>query len=281
LGVAVSTVWDEVGDRVFVRRYEFYDQNIGAILGRDAALVIDTRTTYVQAREILDDLRELTSAPVEAVIDTHGHFDHAFGNRVFRPATIWGHVGCRPFMERTGEARRERIISELPELAGDIREVEIDPPDRSFEDRALLEVGGRQVELRFLGRGHTDHDAVVLVPGTGVVFAGDLLENGAVPSFGDAYPLEWPETVDRLAPLVDRVAIPGHGDPGGTDWVREQAAELRAIAGLGRRIAAGELDLDEAVAMTPYPAYPAEDVRRPLKRAAAHARGEFAGATPG
>jgi glyoxylase-like metal-dependent hydrolase (beta-lactamase superfamily II) len=276
-----SKGWDEVGDRVFVRRYEFYDQNIGVILGRDAALVIDTRTTHVQAHEILADLRELTSAPVEVVVDTHGHFDHTFGNRVFRPATIWGHVGCRPFMERTGEARRERIISELPDLAEDIREVEIDPPDRSFEERAMVEVGGRQVELRFLGRGHTDHDAVVLVPGTGVVFAGDLLEEGAVPSFGDSYPLEWPATVDRLAPLVETIAIPGHGDPAGSDWVLEQAAELRAVASLGRRIAAGELDLDEAVGMTPYPAYPAEDVRRPLKRAAAHARGEVAGAIPG
>ena len=277
--MAGSKGWDEVGDRVYVRRYEFYDQNIGVILGRDAALVIDTRTTHVQAREILDDLRELTSAPVEIVVDTHGHFDHAFGNRVFRPATIWGHVGCRPFMERTGDARRERIMSELPDLAGDIRAVEIDPPDRSFEEHAVVEVGGRQVELRFLGRGHTDHDVVVLVPGTGVVFAGDLLEEGAVPSFGDSYPLEWPVTVDRLAPLVEAIAIPGHGDPGGPDWVREQAAELRAVAELGERMAAGELDLDQAVAMTPYPAYPAEDVRRPLKRAAAHARGELTGAT--
>ena len=278
--MAGSPIWVEVGDRVFVRRYDFYDQNIGVVLGRDAALVIDTRTTYPQAREILDDLRSLTSAPIEVVVDTHGHYDHTFGNRVFRPATIWGHIGCRPFMERTADARRERIISELPDLAEDIREVEIDPPDRSFEEQAVLEVGDREVELRFLGRGHTDHDAVVLVPGTGVVFAGDLLEDGAVPSFPDAYPLEWPETVDRVAPLVDRIAIPGHGDPGGPDWVRQQAAELRAIADLGRRIAAGELDLAEAMAMTPYPAYPAEDVRRPLKRAAAHARGEFA-ATPG
>lgn len=276
--MAGSRGWGEVGDRVFVRRYEFYDQNIGVILGRDAALVIDTRTTHVQAREILDDLRELTAVPVEVVVDTHGHFDHAFGNRVFRPATIWGHVGCRPFMERTGEARRERIMSELPDLATDIREVEVDPPDRSFEEHAAIEVGGRQVELRFLGRGHTDHDAVVLVPGTGVVFAGDLLEEGAVPSFGDSFPLEWPGTVDRLAPLVDTIAIPGHGDPGGPQWVRQQAAELRAVADLGQRIAAGELDLDQAVAMTPYPAYPAEDVRRPLKRAAAHARGELTGA---
>jgi glyoxylase-like metal-dependent hydrolase (beta-lactamase superfamily II) len=279
--VAAPTRWTEIGDRIFVRRYAFYDQNIGVVLGRDAALVIDTRTTYPQAREILDDLRTLTAAPVEVVVDTHGHYDHAFGNRIFRPATIWGHVGCGPFMERTGDARRPRMIAELPELADDLRDVEIDPPDRSFEDHAVIEVGGREVELRFLGRGHTDHDAVILVPGTGVVFGGDLVENGAVPAFPDAYPLEWPDTVDRLTPLVERIAIPGHGDPGGADWVREQAAALRVVADLGTRIAAGELELDDAVALTPYPDYPAEDVRRPLKRAAAHARGELTGTAPG
>ena len=278
--MAASTRWTEIGDRIFVRRYPFYDQNIGVVLGRDAVLVIDTRTTYPQAREILDDLRALTSAPVDVVVDTHGHYDHAFGNRVFRPATIWGHVGCAPFMERTGDARRPRMISELPDLADDLREVEIDPPDRSFEERAVVEVGGREVELRFVGRGHTDHDAIVLVRGTGVVFAGDLLENGAVPAFPDAYPLEWPETVERLVPLVGSIAIPGHGDSGGPDWVREQASQLRALAELGRRIAGGELDLDDAVAMTPWPAYPADDVRRPLKRAAAHARSELTGLAP-
>lgn len=279
--MAAPTRWTEIGDRIFVRRYAFYDQNIGVVLGRDAALVVDTRTTYRQAREILDDLRTLTSAPIEVVIDTHGHYDHAFGNRIFRPATIWGHVGCAPFIERTGDARRPRMIAELPELADDLREVEIDPPDRSFDHHAVVEVGGREVELRFLGRGHTDHDAVILVPGTGVVFGGDLIENGAVPAFPDAYPLEWPDTVDRLAPLVERVAVPGHGDPGGADWVREQAAALRVVADLGKRIAAGELELDDAVALTPYTDYPAEDIRRPLKRAAAHARGELTGAAPG
>ena len=279
--MAAPARWTEIGDRVFVRRYAFFDQNIGVVLGRDAALVIDTRTTYPQAREILDDLRTLTSAAVEVVVDTHGHYDHAFGNRIFRPATIWGHVGCAPFMERTGDARRPRMIAELPELADDLREVEIDPPDRSFEDQAVIEVGGREVELRFLGRGHTDHDAVVLVPGTDVVFGGDLIENGAVPAFDDSYPLEWADTVDRLAPLVEGIAVPGHGDPGGADWVRDQAAALRAVADLGRRMAAGELELDDAVELTPYPDYPAEDIRRPLKRAAAHARDELTGAVPG
>ena len=273
--MAAPSRWTEIGDRVFVRRYAFYNQNIGVVLGRDAALVIDTRTTYSQAREILDDLRELTSAPVEVVVDTHGHYDHAFGNAVFRPATIWGHVGCGPFMARTGDARRPELVAELPDLATELREVVVDPPDRTFEESAVVDVGDRQVELRYLGRGHTDHDAIVLVPGTGVMFAGDLLEGGAVPSFGDSYPLDWPATVDRLTPLVERIAVPGHGDPGGLDWVAEQAAALHAVADLGRRIAAGDINLEEALASNPYPAFPSGNVRRPIRRAAAQARCEL------
>ena len=276
--MAAPSRWTEIGDRVFVRRYAFYNQNIGVVLGRDAALVIDTRTTYSQAREILDDLRQLTSAPVEVVVDTHGHYDHAFGNAVFRPAAIWGHLGCGPFMARTGDARRPQLVAQLPELATELREVVLDPPDLTFEEQAVVDVGGREIELRYLGRGHTDHDAIVLVPGTAVMFAGDLLEGGAVPSFGDSFPLEWPATVDRLSLLVERIAVPGHGDAGGPDWVAEQAAALHVVADLGRRIAAGELDIEEALASNPYPAFPAEDVRRPIRRAAAQARGELSAA---
>ena len=75
--------------------------------------------------------------------------------------------------------------------------------------------------------------------------------------------------------MVERIAVPGHGDPGGAEWVAEQAAALHAVADLGRRIAAGEISLEEALASNPYPAFPAEDVRRPLRRAAAQARCEL------
>ena len=176
------TGWTEVGDRVFVRRYEFYDQNIGVVLGGDDVLLIDTRSTHVQAREILDDLRELTTAPVTIVVDTHGHFDHAFGNHVFRPATIWGHDGCGPFLERTGEARRARVAAEMPEIAADLAEVVIDPPDRTFSETAVSSTSAIGASsCVHLGRGHTDHDIVIGVPDAAVLFAGDLIENGAVP----------------------------------------------------------------------------------------------------
>ena len=273
--MGVADGWVELGDRVFVRRYAFYDQNIGVILGDGAVLVIDTRGTYAQARDILADLRELTVDPVTLVVDTHGHWDHAYGNAVFRPATIWGHAGCVPFMERTGNARKPAIERETPEVVGQLAEIEIDPPDLTFEDGATVDVGGRAVELRFLGRGHTDHDIVVSVPGADVVFAGDLLENGAVPFYGDGYPLDWPATAAALTELVTGVVVPGHGDHASRAFAAAQTASIAAVADLARRVHAGELALDEAVASHPFPDHPLEHGRRPIERGLAQLDGRL------
>jgi len=266
--------WVEIGDRVFVRRYAFFDQNIGIVLGGDDVMVIDTRSTHVQAREILTDLRELTTTPVSVVVDTHGHFDHAYGNHVFRPAPIWGHERCVTVMELNGEIGRARIAEHEPEIAADIPEVVIDPPDRTFSETAYVDVGDRRIELRFLGRGHTDHDIVIRVADAGVLFAGDLVENGAVPWFGDGYPLDWPETASRVAELPFGVVVPGHGDHADRRFAEDQAVAIAGIAELARRVHRGDLSLDDAVAQTPFPAFPAEDVRKPLLRALAQLQGD-------
>src|SRR5690349_4576617 len=131
----MASAWVEIGERVFVRRYEFFDQNIVAILGREEALVLDTRSTAAQAREILDDLRALGSPPVGIVVNTHGHYDHAFGNAVFRPAPIWGHERCATMLERFGERMREHAAAEAPPIAEGLRDVVLDPPDRLFRER--------------------------------------------------------------------------------------------------------------------------------------------------
>jgi glyoxylase-like metal-dependent hydrolase (beta-lactamase superfamily II) len=276
--MGASGGWVEIGDKVFVRRYAFYDQNIGVVLGRAEALVIDTRSTYAQAREIQADLHELTDSPVGVVVDTHGHFDHVFGNGIFRPATIWGHERCVTFMVRTGEARKRTIAAEEPLLADDLAEIVIDPPDRVFATHARIEVGGREVMLRYLGRGHTDHDVVVEIPGTDVVFAGDLLENGNVPFFADGYPLEWPATATALAVRVKEdggVVVPGHGDHGGRALADANAASLAAVADLAGRVESGELTLEEAIAEHPFPEHPPEDARRGFERALMQIRGEL------
>ncbi len=270
----MTSKWTEIGDRVFVRRYKFYDQNIVAVLGRGEALIVDTRTTPAQAREILDDLRDLGSPKVGVVVNTHGHYDHAFGNSVFRPAVIWGHERCAVMLEETGEIQRARTATEIPSLAADLAAVAIDPPERTFSLGATLEVGGRRVDLQYLGRGHTDNDIIVLVPDAAILCAGDLLENGAVPYFGDGYPMDWPETVQRLLALTDdtTVVVPGHGEHSDRTFAAAQMVALRELAALAVKVQAGGLDLDAALAAGPWSA---EASRAPLTRALAQLRGEL------
>jgi glyoxylase-like metal-dependent hydrolase (beta-lactamase superfamily II) len=267
-----SGPWIEVGDRVFTRRYQFFDQQIGVLLGDGEALVIDTRLTHRQAREILDDLRELTSHPVSIVVDTHWHHDHTFGNHVFRPATIWGHERCGPRLLEFGAAMLAEGAARMPDLADDLAEVVLDPPDRSFSETARVLVGGRAVWLRYLGRGHTDTDIVVEVPDAGVLFAGDLLEDGATPFFGDGYPLDWPETVSRLLDLVRGPVVPGHGGVQDRGFVETQLGGFLEIARLGREVNAARLSLDAAIAASPFSP---ETSRQPLERTLAQLRGEL------
>jgi glyoxylase-like metal-dependent hydrolase (beta-lactamase superfamily II) len=264
--------WLEVGDRVFTWRYEFFDQQIGVILGGRDVVVIDTRSTPAQAREIAAAVRELTRQPVSIVIDTHWHFDHAFGNHTFRPATIWGHTRTVDRLRGLGQERLEEVAEKLPAIAADIREVIIDPPDRTFDDSATVEAGDRELRLSYLGRAHTDTDVVIEVPDANVLFAGDLLEEGATPSFGDSYPIEWPAAVERLLPLATGAVVPGHGGVGDRRFVETQLAEFRALAALARRVHAGDVELEAAVAASPYSA---ETSRGPLERALQQLRGEL------
>jgi glyoxylase-like metal-dependent hydrolase (beta-lactamase superfamily II) len=246
--------WRDVGDRVWVRRYESLDQTIGVVGGSDGLLVVDTRATHRAADELRRDIAALTRSPLTHVVNTHGHWDHSFGNARFVPTPIWGHVRCATMIVERGEAMRTRVQADFPDEPFD--EVVLTPPDRLFDDVATLDLGDRQVELRYLGRGHTDNDIVVRVPDASVLFAGDLLENAPAPAFGDAFPIAWAETGGRLLDLVDGTVVPGHGDPFDLAFASRQVADLALLAELGRDAVTGAIGLDEAIRRSPFPAEP-------------------------
>ena len=252
----MTSVWREVGDRVWVRRYEALDQTIGVIGGEDGLVVIDTRATHPLADELRADLKQLPGATV-AVVNTHGHWDHAFGNARFLPAPIWGHVRCAAMIRERGEIMRARLMRDYP--SEPFGEVELTPPTDLFEDSAMLDLGDRQVDLRYLGRGHTDNDVVISVPDASVLFAGDLLENAPAPGFGDSYPIAWVDTGRALLNLVDGVVVPGHGDPFDRSFAERQVAGLSELAELARDAAVGTIGPDEAVRRSPVPAEPTGD----------------------
>jgi glyoxylase-like metal-dependent hydrolase (beta-lactamase superfamily II) len=239
----MTDTWTEVADRVYVRRHESMDLNVTLIVGEGACLVVDTRATAKQGRELAEAIRTVTPHPW-TVVNTHFHFDHTFGNAALRPAEIWGHRRCAEELIANGAAMRERIAGLVradgrPEDADEVAASPIDPPDQLVDDLATLTVGGRPVQLRYLGRGHTDNDLVLTVPDAGLVIAGDLVEEGAPPQFGSAYPLDWPATLDAVAELVTGPLVPGHGAVVDRAYVEAQRAEH---AGLVEKAREGHAD---------------------------------------
>jgi glyoxylase-like metal-dependent hydrolase (beta-lactamase superfamily II) len=248
--------WHEVGDRVYVRRHHEMDLNVGLVVGDGACLVIDTRATQEQGRELAEAVRTVTPHPW-AVVNTHLHFDHSFGNAAFRPAAIWGHRRCVEGLTDGGEAMRVRLVERYRE-AGDAEKVaqliitRIDPPDRPVDHTATLDVGGRPVRLRHLGRGHTDNDLVVLVPDADLLLAGDLVEQGAPPQFGDGFPLDWPATIDELLALITGAVVPGHGAVVDRAFVEGQRDELARLAEVAQQAHAAGRPAADAARDLPY-----------------------------
>ena len=228
--------WQEVADGVLVRRHAELDLNCGLVLGDGACLVVDTRSHLGEAADLIAAVRTVTPHPW-TVVNTHAHYDHCFGNAAFRPAVIWGSRGCAEALAATADDQRAAVVAELL-AAGDtaaaelVRAAPVDPPDALVDGTAVLDVGGREVVLRFLGRGHTDHDLVVEVEAAGdatVIFAGDLVEQGAPPAFEDAWPAEWPATLGRLHALARGPVVPGHGAVVDAAFAGTQREELLAV----------------------------------------------------
>ncbi|MGR6913351.1 MBL fold metallo-hydrolase [[Actinomadura] parvosata] len=248
--------WQEVGDRVYVRRHQSFGVNTGLIVGDGHCLVLDTRGSHQEAADLIEAIRTITAFPW-TVVNTHSHFDHYFGNALFGGAEIWGHARCAEEIEQYGEQHRAGVIEYRPERRQEMEEVAIVPPDHTFTVAAGLDIGGRIVNLRHFGLGHSSNDVVAQVPDAGVVFAGDLVEEGAPPAFGDSYPLDWPGTLAAmLAEMPEQVIVAGHGAVVDRPYVARQHDELALVAELAKR--AHVEGLRDVITAFPYP----EDVSR-------------------
>jgi cyclase len=84
-------------------------------------------------------------------------------------------------------------------------------PNITFERELDLDLGGRQVQIRFLGRGNTAGDAIVFLPAEKILITGDLVVHPG-PFMGSGFPTEWSQTLEKMIEMNPHVIIPGHGE---------------------------------------------------------------------
>ena len=231
--------------------------NSAAVVLHDGVLLYDSHLTPALVEEALALLRGVTDKPVRYVVDSHWHGDHTGGD--------WAYA--KDVERITHHATRERLIEfyakapqELPqsiaqtekdaaaatdpkrkqalettlrldrELLARIQSGGAPLPTLTFDSKVVLH-RGRRVEVYFLGRGHTDGDAVVVLPAEKIVFLGDLVFAGAHPFLRDAYSHEWIATLEKVLSLGAERFVPGHGPVSGPDQAREQIAYLVWLRG--------------------------------------------------
>jgi cyclase len=218
-----------------------------AIIGSRDVLVVDTGTTPAAARAFIDDLKLVTTKPVRYVVNTHFHYDHTDGNQVYAgKADIIAHDYVKQAIETLDVLHREpyrtsqlvnipRRIDDLKrQIAGakdaasrqmleqqlkvtqegfeQLKEIKPTPPSVTYSTKKVLDLGNREVQLLFLGRGHTNGDTVVWLPKEKIVATGDLMES-QIAYMGDAQFAEWVTTLDALKTLDFETDLPGHGMP--------------------------------------------------------------------
>jgi glyoxylase-like metal-dependent hydrolase (beta-lactamase superfamily II) len=238
-----------VADGVFQRRYNPLDISICVLRGSDGLLLVDTRSSPQQAEEVRSHLRELGDHPVVAVVNTHAHFDHTFGNQVFMGVPIYGHVRVPGHLEAYEVPMLASWVARGEEPVEEWAAVRITAPTVLVEQDLRLVVGERVVDLLHLGRGHTDNDLVLHLPDAAAWVVGDLVEESGPPMYGSGcFPLDWPGT---CAALTDRLAnadvvVPGHGSPVSRAFVQAQQNQLAAVAELITELHAAGVPEDQA-----------------------------------
>jgi glyoxylase-like metal-dependent hydrolase (beta-lactamase superfamily II) len=218
-----------------------------AIVGDRDVLVVDTGTSPAAARAFIDDLKLVTTKPIRYVVNTHFHYDHTDGNQVYAgKADIIAHEYVKLAMQSLDVLHREpfktsqltnvpnRIDALRKQIAAEadasrkatlerqlavaqqgweeLKEITPTPPNVTYSRKKVVNLGGREVQLLFLGRGHTNGDTVIYLPKEKIVCTGDLMES-QIAYMGDAQFDEWVTTLGALKKLDFDTDLPGHGAP--------------------------------------------------------------------
>ena len=223
--------FDRLADGVYAYTTEG-DPNSGVVVGENGVLVMDAQATPAMAQDVLRCIREVTDRPVLYLVLSHYHAVRVLGASAYGAREIIASEATRALVRERGQHDFESEVNRFPRLFRDVESIPgLTVPTLSFESALTLTLGGREVRLLHLGRGHTKGDIVAWLPEERVLLSGDLVEYGATPYAGDAYLRDWPATLARLRALKPERLVPGRGAA-----LTSRAAIEEAIEATGRFI---------------------------------------------
>lgn len=165
----------------------------------EGILVADGQGSVEETARMIEYIGEISDQPITDVVVSSDHGDHTAGNSAFPDGVrFWAHPTSAAALEGMAEARREG--SPEVRLATDL-----------VEDREVLQLGGREIHIQFLGRAHTGGDLVVYLPSEKVMFMSEAYLHRVFPAMRTAFPSEWVDMIEAAQAMDVDIYVPGHG----------------------------------------------------------------------
>lgn len=207
----------------------------------EGVLVADGQGSPEETARMVDAIGGVTDQPITHVVIASDHGDHTAGNSAFPEGAV--------FLAHPTSAAVLAASAARPDFREDAPPVVV--PTELVEEERVLELGGREVRILFLGRAHTGGDLAVHLPSEGVLFLSEAYLNRVFPAMRSAYPSEWVEMLRRAEALGAEIVVPGHGFVEIPAVLREEMVRYREaleqVVAEGRRLHAAGVPVDEAV----------------------------------
>ena len=203
--------------------------NSGFIVGDDGVLVIDAMMVASQVRPYLEEIRKVTDKPIRYLVNTHHHVDHSFGNQFYLPTEVVSHRGCRESMIIAG-ADVESLTQRYPQYRDDWVQSRLTPASITYEDKMIVHLGDRVIELLHPGPAHTYGDTLVYLPREKVLFTGDVAFQYLTPLARDGHVSNWIKVTNGILKDVNATTlVMGHGPVSGKEAVSWTLKYLRLV----------------------------------------------------
>lgn len=203
---------EKVRDNLFVIRGA--GGNVAAFVTANGVVMVDAGLPG-WGQMILTKLKSVTPKPVTTLINTHAHFDHAYGNVEFPPTVeIVAHANAKQAMENVHQVYG---LAASPSDNIYTKHNGRGLPKRTYTKELTIGTGNDRVELRYYGRAHTGGDTFVVFPALRIAHAGDVFPNKGLPIMdrnNGGSGVDYPETLvaaaKGLAALNVETIINGH-----------------------------------------------------------------------
>jgi len=187
---------------------------------------------------------------VKYLVYSHDHADHISGGEVFADtATVIAHQNAR-----------ERIVGEKRATA---------VPHVTFSDAMTIELGGKIIQLRHVGRNHSDNSLVAHFPAERAIFAVDFIPVKGFPfrDLPDSYFPDWIDSLRAVEAMDFDILVPGHGPNGSkadVRVIREYMTQLHAEVLMHARAGKTRDEVKQLVKMEKYKDWPGYEQTVPL-----------------